>query len=137
MASFQNPASVITKTSGGIRVTVETFYQERYSKPVSDEYTFAYRITLENSNPFPVQLLRRKWSIFDSTAQFREVEGAGVAGDQPVIFPGEKYQYISGCNLVSDMGKMEGRYLMENTHNGRNFSIRIPAFEMVAPFKCN
>lgn len=137
MASFQNPASTIKRTSGGIDITVETFYQEQYSRPAADEYTFAYRITLENNNPFPVQLLRRQWAIFDSTSQFREVEGEGVAGDQPVIYPGEWYQYISGCNLISDMGKMDGRYLMENINNGRNFSIRIPTFEMIAPFKSN
>lgn len=137
MASFQNPAYSITRTTRGITVTVETYYQEEYSKPASDDYTFAYRITLENNNDFPVQLLRRHWQIFDSTSRVREVEGDGVAGTQPVIYPGERYQYVSGCNLVSDMGKMEGDYLMENKYNHRTFSIHIPSFEMVAPFKMN
>lgn len=137
MASFQNPAFMITKISGGIKVTVESYYQDDYSRPSAEDYTFAYRITLENNNSFPVQLLRRHWLIFDSTSESREVEGDGVAGNQPIIYPGEMYQYVSGCNLGSDMGKMEGDYLMENKHNKRNFSIRIPPFEMVAPFKMN
>lgn len=137
MSSFQKPAFMSSKTTGGIKVTVEAYYQPDYSKPAADDYTFAYRITLENYNSFPVQLLRRHWLIFDSTAELREVAGDGVAGSQPMIYPGESYQYVSGCNLTSDMGKMEGDYLMENTHSKRNFKIHIPSFEMVAPFKLN
>lgn len=137
MPSFQNPAYMVTQISRGVKVTVETFYQEEYSNPSSDDYTFAYRITLENNNSFPVQLLKRHWHIFDSTSQAREVEGEGVAGNQPVIYPGDQYQYISGCNLASEMGKMHGEYLMINTNSKRTFRIHIPEFEMVAPFKMN
>lgn len=128
---------MISKISEGVKISIETFYQPECSNPVAEEYTFAYRITLENNNSFPVQLLRRHWYIFDSNADYREVEGEGVIGIQPVINPSEKYQYVSGCNLRSEIGKMHGMYFMENYHNKKTFIINIPVFEMVAPFKLN
>ncbi len=137
MSSFQNPAFMVSRISCGMKLTVETFYQEEYSNPSTDDYTFAYRVTLENNNDFPVQLLSRHWHIFDSASQSREVEGEGVVGNQPVIYPGDRYQYVSGCNLNSEMGKMHGEYLMLNTQTKKTFEIHIPEFEMVVPFKMN
>lgn len=121
----------------GVRISVEEFYQPDYSNPVQGEYMFAYRITIENNNSFPVQLLRRHWHIRDSNSDQREVEGEGVIGVQPVIASGEKYQYISGCNLKSEFGKMYGTYLMENVHTKSQFIVKIPVFQMEAPFKRN
>ena len=121
----------------GVRISVEQFYQPDYSNPVQGEYMFAYRITIENNNSFPVQLLRRHWHIRDSNSDQREVEGEGVIGVQPVIASGEKYQYISGCNLKSEFGKMYGTYLMENVHSKSQFIVKIPVFQMEAPFKRN
>jgi ApaG protein len=128
---------MISKISEGVNIIVETFYQPDYSNPVSSEYMFAYRITIENNNTFPVKLLRRHWFIYDATGSQREVEGEGVVGVQPQINPGEKYQYISGCNLRTEMGKMQGTYLMENISNKKQFDVIIPAFEMTVPFKMN
>jgi ApaG protein len=128
---------MVSQISEGVNISVESFYQPEYSNPLNAEYMFAYRITLENNNLFPVQLLRRHWYIFDSNAEHREVEGEGVIGIQPVINPGKKYQYVSGCNLRSEMGKMHGMYFMENSHNKQTFIIKIPAFEMIAPGKMN
>ncbi|RTL57151.1 MAG: Co2+/Mg2+ efflux protein ApaG [Sphingobacteriales bacterium] len=126
-----------SKISEGVRISVETFYQQDYSNPMAGEYMFAYRITIENSNTFPVKLLRRHWHIYDSNGQYREVEGDGVVGVQPVLNPGEQYQYVSGCNLRTEMGKMHGIYLMENIHSAQKFSVNIPLFEMIVPFKMN
>lgn len=123
--------------SQGIKVSVEVFYRPDYSNPVEAEYVFAYRITLENRNSFSVKLLRRHWYIFDSDATYREVEGEGVVGMQPVILSGEKYQYMSNCNLHSDMGRMFGTYEMENLNNKQLFQVDIPSFEMIVPFKNN
>lgn len=123
--------------SAGIMVNVEIFYQPEYSNPLQSEYMFAYRITLENYNSYPVQLLRRKWHIFDSNGLYREVEGEGVVGVQPVLHPGESYQYMSGCNLNTDMGKMKGFYEMENLDTKKKFQVIIPEFEMIAPAKAN
>ncbi|MEO8721114.1 MAG: Co2+/Mg2+ efflux protein ApaG [Ginsengibacter sp.] len=128
---------MVSKISEGVTVSVEIYYQPEYSNSANNEYMFAYRITLENNNSFPVQLLRRHWYIFDSTTEHREVEGEGVIGVQPVINSGEKYQYVSGCNLRSEMGKMHGLYFMENLLNKRSFTINIPAFEMIVPSKLN
>ncbi|MFM2362105.1 MAG: Co2+/Mg2+ efflux protein ApaG [Sphingobacteriales bacterium] len=123
--------------SEGIAISVETFYQPDYSNPVQGEFMFAYRIHIENLNNFPVKLHRRHWYIFDSNGSHREVEGEGVVGVQPVLKPGENYQYVSGCNLRTEMGKMYGTYQMENLNNKKSFQVTIPAFEMVVPFKNN
>ena len=128
---------MVSKISEGVTVSVETFYQPEYSNPVAGDFMFSYRITLENHNPFPVQLLRRHWYIFDSITGHKEVEGEGVIGVQPIIHPSQKYQYMSGCNLQSDMGRMHGVYFMENSPAKKSFLIHIPAFEMIAPFKLN
>ncbi|HEV3252614.1 MAG TPA: Co2+/Mg2+ efflux protein ApaG [Puia sp.] len=123
------------KISEGVEISVETFYQPDYSNPVSGEYMFAYRITIENHNNFPVKLNRRHWHIFDSNGSYREVEGEGVVGVQPTLQPGERYQYVSGCNLRTEMGKMHGVYSMENLNNKKTFEVNIPVFEMIVPFK--
>lgn len=123
--------------SAGIMVNVEVFFQPEYSNPMQSEYMFAYRITLENYNSYPVKLLRRKWHIFDSNGTYREVEGEGVVGVQPVLQSGESYQYMSGCNLSTDMGKMKGAYEMENLNLKKKFQVIIPEFEMIAPAKAN
>ena len=128
---------MVSKISEGVTISVETFYQPDYSNPQSSEFMFAYRITIENNNSFPVKLLRRHWFIFDSDATHREVEGEGVIGNQPEINSGEKYQYISGCNLRTEFGKMHGTYTMENLNNKKVFNVNIPAFEMTVPFKLN
>ena len=124
-------------TTQGVEVSVETYYQPDYSNPLSGEFMFAYRITIENHNGFPVKLHRRHWQIFDSNGEHREVEGEGVVGVQPVLQPGDRYQYVSGCNLRSEMGRMSGTYQMENMDTKGFFDVDIPAFEMVVPFKNN
>jgi ApaG protein len=128
---------MVSKITEGIKVIVEQFYQPDYSNPVQQEYMFAYRVTIENNNTFPVQLLRRHWFIQDSNTEQREVEGEGVIGVQPVIAPQSQYQYISGCNLKSEIGQMFGTYLMVNVHSREQFSVKIPVFQMEAPFKRN
>jgi ApaG protein len=128
---------MISKISEGVKISVETFYQQDYSNPLQSEFMFAYRITIENHNSFSVKLLSRHWYILDSNGEHREVEGEGVVGMQPVISPGDEYQYISGCNLHTEMGRMHGTYLMENLDTRQLFEVNIPAFEMIAPFKYN
>ena len=123
--------------SEGVEVSVETFYQPDYSNPINNEFMFAYRITIENHNSFSVKLHRRHWNIFDSNGSFREVEGEGVVGLQPVITAGEKYQYVSGCNLKTEMGKMSGTYEMENLFTKTFFQVNIPSFQLMVPFKNN
>ncbi len=128
---------MVTRISEGVEVSVETFYQPEYSNPVNSEFMFAYRITIENHNNFPVKLKKREWHIFDSNGEFREVEGEGVVGQQPLLKTGQQFQYVSGCNLRTEMGKMHGKYFMENLNNKETFEVNIPTFEMVAPYKMN
>jgi ApaG protein len=130
-------SGMVSKVTDGIKISVEQFYQPDYSNTLKLEFMFAYRITIENNNTFPVQLLRRHWFICDSNAEQKEVEGEGVIGVQPVIAPNEQYQYISGCNLKSELGKMYGTYLMENVYTRQKFEVKIPVFFMEAPFKRN
>ena len=125
------------KISQGVNISVETFYQPEYSNPANNEFMFAYRITIENHNSFSIKLLSRHWFIFDSDGSQREVEGEGVVGIQPLIEPGGVYQYVSGCNLRTEAGRMYGSYIFEDVQRKKNFTAPIPAFEMFAPFKLN
>jgi ApaG protein len=128
---------MVSQISEGIKISVETYYQPDYSNPVNSEFMFAYKITIENNNSFAVKLLSRHWYIYDSNGLVKEVEGEGVVGVQPQINPGEQYQYISGCNLRTEIGKMKGTYLMENITNKVKFTAIIPSFKMTTPFKLN
>ena len=128
---------MVQQVTDGVSITVETFYQPSQSNPLSSEYLFAYRITIENLSTMPVKLLRRHWHIIDSNGAYREVEGDGVLGQQPVIEAGGSYQYVSAANLRSDMGKMYGSYQMENLYNKKLVTVSIPEFQMIAPFKMN
>ncbi len=128
---------MVKQVTEGICITVETFYQPEQSNPYNADYLFAYRITIENFSAVPVKLLRRHWYIQDSNGHQRQVEGEGVVGMQPILEPGESYQYVSAASLRSDMGKMYGNYKMENLYNKKLFSVAIPEFELIAPFKMN
>jgi ApaG protein len=129
--------SMISKISEGVEISVESFYQADYSNPAQGEFMFAYRITISNHNNFSVKLLRRSWNIFDSNSETRFVEGEGVVGVQPVLQQGKQFQYVSGCNLRSEMGRMFGTYEMENLNNKKVFQVNIPPFDLIAPLKMN
>jgi ApaG protein len=128
---------MVQQVTEGVSITVEIFYQPAQSNPMSSEYLFAYRVTIENLSTMPIKLLRRHWHIIDSNGTYREVEGEGIIGQQPMIEPGGSHQYVSACNLRTDMGKMYGTYQMENLYNKKLFKVNIPEFQMIAPFKMN
>jgi ApaG protein len=128
---------MVTEITEGVRVSVVTEYQPDYSSPAQNHYVFTYHITIENNSNHTVKLLRRHWFISDASYPTREVEGEGVVGKQPVLEPGDSHQYVSGCNLKSGIGKMYGSYLMERHFDGKQFHAVIPAFQMVAPYRCN
>jgi ApaG protein len=126
--------TLITK---GIRVSVENSYQPQYSNPLANKYIFAYRITIENLSPATVQLLRRHWEIIDSNGIHRQVDGEGVIGQQPILEPGETHQYVSWCHLTTAMGRMCGTYQMQDQFSKEIFSVKIPLFDLIAPFQLN
>ena len=129
-------ANIATRISNGFKISVETFYQVEYSRPMENKYIFAYRITIENMGAYTAQLMRRHWSIKDSNGLVREVEGDGVIGLQPILAPNETHQYVSWCHLFSDIGNMSGYYSFVQ-QNGEMFKVEIPEFSMCAPFKMN
>ncbi len=126
-----------TAVTEGIGVSVKTEYQHGYSSPLQAHFVFTYRIAIENNSDHTIQLLRRHWLIYDAHGQVREVEGEGVIGLQPVLEPGERHEYVSGCNLHSSIGKMVGTYLVERLIDGKQFRIQVPEFTMVVPYQLN
>ncbi len=128
---------MIVKITDGVKVSVETLYQAEYSNPANEHYMFAYKIKIENLGDFSVQLLTRHWDIFDSNGNHREVEGEGVVGLQPIIEPGEWHEYVSGCNLQTEMGSMKGTYEMLRLSDQTELIVNIPEFALIVPYKMN
>ena len=128
---------VISEVTMGIHVMVETFFQSNQSRPMQSHYVFLYRIKIVNSGSYTVQLKRRHWHITDSNGIKTEVEGAGVVGEQPILKPGQSYQYVSGSNLQTEMGIMQGKYIFEREVDGEHFDDKIPKFTLLVPYKNN
>jgi ApaG protein len=126
-----------TQITKGIKISVTTIYNERSSDADNGQHLFTYLVTIENNSDYSVRLLRRHWNIFDSCGEFSEVEGEGVVGAQPVIEPGDAYEYNSYCNLKTELGKMYGSYVMERVSDHSQFIVHIPEFYLQAPHKLN
>ena len=121
------------KTTRHIRVTVRSFYLEDQSKPEESHYVWAYRVRIENRGREPVQLLRRTWHITDGHGRSQHVHGAGVVGEQPLLEPGESFEYTSGTPLDTPSGFMVGAYHMIVPASGENFDVAIPPFSLDSP----
>ncbi|MED5565708.1 MAG: Co2+/Mg2+ efflux protein ApaG [Pseudomonadota bacterium] len=119
-------------TTGGITVLVETAYIEKDSDPDNQYFVWAYHIKIENNSADTVQLMSRHWMITDALGRQKEVRGAGVVGEQPVLAPGASFSYSSGTPLQTPSGFMRGTYAMR-ADNGREFDIEIPAFSLDCP----
>lgn len=124
-------------TTNGIQVSVKTKYHPEHSDRSAPKFTFSYRIHIHNKSRRRVQLLKRKWSIFDSFGVIREVEGDGVIGEQPMLNSGETHEYGSWCQLSADMGRMRGTYLMVDMATQERFEIKIPPFNLTADYRKN
>lgn len=129
--------TLVTKVTEGISISVDTLYRERHSNPANGYFLFSYFITIENNTSATVKLLSRRWEIFDSSGEYREVQGAGVVGEQPVLNPGERYTYESSCNFTTEIGKMSGHYIFERLPDRVTFEAEIPEFMLVVPSKLN
>ena len=115
-----------------IRITVRPFYLEDQSSPEEMHFVWAYHVRIENQGPDTVQLRNRYWRITDSLGRVQEVRGAGVVGEQPVLRPGEAFEYTSGTPLTTPSGIMVGTYQMES-EKGELFDVKIPAFSLDSP----
>ena len=120
-----------------ISVAVRVIYRELESTPFSDLYIWAYEVTIRNGSRNTVQLLSRKWEIRELNGHTRIVMGDGVVGRQPLLAPGETYQYVSGCRLASPYGAMGGHYVFENKNASTRFEVKIPDFRLEVPFLLN
>jgi ApaG protein len=113
-------------------VSVEPTYLETRSSPADSQYFWAYRVIIENQGRETVQLLSRHWMITNARGELNEVKGPGVVGEQPVLKPGESFEYTSGAPLNTPSGMMGGAYRMES-ESGERFDIEIPTFSLDRP----
>ncbi|MDX1492364.1 MAG: Co2+/Mg2+ efflux protein ApaG [Pseudohongiellaceae bacterium] len=116
----------------GIDISVRTKYLQEQSDPDQDRYVFAYTIDIENKGSKPVKLVSRHWIITDDNDKVEEVKGSGVVGKQPMIQPGQAFQYTSGAILETGFGTMQGSYEML-TEDGEKFAAVIPPFLLSRP----
>lgn len=128
---------MVTGLTYGVKISVESIYRKDLSNIENNIYFFNYRIVIENTNPFDIQLLSRYWYIFDSLNPPKTVEGDGVVGEQPVIKPGRRHVYVSGCDLNSEVGYMKGFYNFIRVDTKENFRAAIPRFELISKPKLN
>jgi ApaG protein len=121
-------------TTGDVTVRVAVSFLPEQSEPGRGRWFWAYHIRIENGGRAPVQLVSREWTISDGRGARHEIQGEGVVGEQPVIAPGESFDYVSGCPLSTPTGWMEGRYRMVGVEGDRDgFAAEIPRFPLVAP----
>ena len=115
-----------------IRVEVVTRYLPEQSDPESDRYVFSYAVTIINVGSIAAQLISRHWLITDAEGNVQEVRGLGVVGNQPLLQPGEKFEYASGTALETPVGTMKGTYQMV-AEDGTQFDAQIPEFVLSMP----
>jgi ApaG protein len=116
----------------GLRISVEARYSAEHSRPSANQWFFLYTIRISNEGDETCQLVSRHWIIRDATGRIEEVRGQGVVGEQPVLEPGDSFEYTSGCPLPTPFGSMEGTYQMV-TAGGSQFDAEIARFELREP----
>jgi ApaG protein len=119
-------------TTRGIRIQVQSFYDEEQSSPPENYYFFGYKVTISNEGEEEAQLLSREWIITDGNGETQRVQGSGVVGEQPVLAPGEAFEYTSFCPLRTSVGSMHGAYFMR-TGGGEMFRAEIAPFTLAVP----
>ena len=115
-----------------VTVVPKAIYVEDQSDPSKNQYVFAYTITVTNTGNVPAQLVSRHWVITDANSKVLEVKGLGVVGQQPLLKPGESFEYTSGTNLETAVGTMRGTYQMV-ADDGKHFDAPIPLFTLSVP----
>lgn len=115
-----------------IEVQASSRFVEEQSDPDEGRYVFAYHIRITNSGSASAQLISRHWIITDADGEVQEVQGSGVIGEQPVLAPGESFEYTSGCTLPTPFGTMQGTYQMHG-EDGSQFDAGIPEFALLGP----
>jgi ApaG protein len=116
----------------GIRVQVVSRYDPSRSNPHQNQWFFLYTVTLTNEGSITTQLLSRHWIITNANGKVEEVKGPGVVGEQPILAPGQSFEYTSGCPLPTSFGTMHGTYQMI-TAKGEQFDATIAPFTLSEP----
>lgn len=124
-------------TTRGIRIEVESRYEEERSSPAERYYFFSYRVRISNVGSETAQLLSRVWVITDEDGEVQRVEGPGVVGETPLLAPGEAFEYTSFCPLRTPFGTMEGHYVMALAGSDERFEARIAPFTLAVPGTIN
>jgi ApaG protein len=122
-----------SRTTRDVRVSVRSFFLADQSQPEENHFVWAYKVTIENHGREAVQLLRRTWQITDARGRTQHVHGPGVVGEQPLLEPGETFEYTSGTPLDTPSGFMVGAYHMVVPSSGESFDVAIPAFSLDSP----
>jgi ApaG protein len=129
-------AQMSDAVTNSIRVEVMSRHSPENSRPHQGDWVFEYTVRITNQGPETVQLLSRHWIITDAAEHTEEVSGPGVIGEQPVLAPGESFQYSSWCPLKTPMGRMRGTYQMARA-DGTQFDIEIAPFALRAAYTVN
>ncbi len=124
------------RTTQGIRVQVQSYYDSERSAPQENYFFFGYRVRISNVGPETAQLLSREWIITDADGLEQKVSGPGVVGEQPILAPGELFEYTSFCPLTTPVGAMHGTYRMA-TESGAQFDAEIAPFSLAVPHALN
>jgi ApaG protein len=132
--SRNKAAHIYERTTHSIRVSVKPSYLEDQSDPPDSRYVWSYAVTIENKGGETVQLLSRYWHITDAHGRVQEVRGPGVVGEQPVLEPGQVFEYASGCPLQTASGAMVGSYQFRSA-SGQDFEADIPMFLLESPYE--
>ena len=128
---------MVTQITSGIKISVETSFEGTFFKDYKVHFAFGYEIIIENQSKLAVKLESRYWEINDALNLKETVEGDGVIGQQPIIYPGSGHTYNSGCVLSAPFGSMQGHYNMISLDTGKRFKVLIPKFDLSAPFAAN
>lgn len=114
-----------------VQIDVRPQYVAEQSNPLQDVFAFAYTVTVTNTGTVPVQLISRHWLIQDERGHSDEVKGLGVVGQQPLLRPGETFQYTSACRLRAASGTMQGSYFFV-AEDGHRFDAPIGTFVLTS-----
>jgi ApaG protein len=126
-------ATTSEAVTNNVRVEVESQYAPERSQPFQNEWFFHYTVRITNEGDDTVQLISRHWIVTDATGRTQEVKGSGVVGEQPVLAPGESFQYTSGWPLKTSTGVLRGTYQMVS-EDGGHFDVEIAPFALHEPY---
>ena len=128
---------MVQKVTKGIKISVKTSFEGTYFQNYRLHFAFHYHITIENQCKDSIQVVARKWEIFDTLNRMEIIEGEGIVGKKPVILPGQTHTYEAGSLLTSPIGAMRGFFEVVNFTTTNKFKVSIPTFQLNTPYIMN